>query len=161
MVGAGSIRIDGRHFRFPARAVELIRRSGVSGNLALTFDWGEYALWYLGPCVKVSMDGRRETVYTDEVYRQSLDFERGTGAWDALLQPGTTDMVLVASGSATANLMDRAPGWLPVHRDVQAALYARAGSPLVGPLRDEPSPEEVAPDGHDRTFPGPPRERTR
>jgi hypothetical protein len=31
------------------------------------FDWGEYALWHLGPRLKISMDGRRETIYSDRM----------------------------------------------------------------------------------------------
>ena len=30
------------------------------------FDWGEYAIWHLQPRVRVSMDGRRETVYSEQ-----------------------------------------------------------------------------------------------
>jgi hypothetical protein len=36
-----------------------------SGRVATFFDWGEYAIWHLGPRLRVSMDGRRETVYSD------------------------------------------------------------------------------------------------
>jgi hypothetical protein len=41
-----------------------------SGRLVTSFDWGEYAIWHLGPRLKVSIDGRRETVYSDSVRRQ-------------------------------------------------------------------------------------------
>jgi len=34
------------------------------GRLVTYFDWGEYALWHLSPRLLVSMDGRRETVYS-------------------------------------------------------------------------------------------------
>jgi hypothetical protein len=37
----------------------------VRGRLVLPFDWGEYAIWHWGPRLRVSTDGRRETVYTD------------------------------------------------------------------------------------------------
>ena len=36
---------------------------GLSGNLWTSFDWGEYAIWHFGPVLRVSIDGRRETVY--------------------------------------------------------------------------------------------------
>lgn len=36
-----------------------------AGRLVVFFDWGQYALWHWGADVKVSMDGRRETVYSD------------------------------------------------------------------------------------------------
>src|SRR5690606_14688422 len=35
------------------------------GRLVTFFDWGQYALWHFAPRLKVSMDGRRETVYSD------------------------------------------------------------------------------------------------
>lgn len=41
--------------------------SGLSGRLLTWFDWGEYAIWHLGPRLQVSMDGRRETVYSPRV----------------------------------------------------------------------------------------------
>ena len=80
----GCIRVEPNYFAFPARAVAFLRASGIRGNMAVPFDWGEYVLWHLGPGVKVSIDGRRETVYSDEAYRESRDFERGSGVWDAL-----------------------------------------------------------------------------
>ena len=36
-----------------------------NGRLALPFNWGQYAIWHLGPTLQVSIDGRRETVYTE------------------------------------------------------------------------------------------------
>ena len=90
----GCIRIEPFYFGFPSRAVAFLKECRVRGNMAVPFDWGEYVLWHLGPEVKVSMDGRRETIYSDEMYRQSCDFELGRGIWDAPLQgradrPGT------------------------------------------------------------------------
>ena len=70
----GCIRIEPFYFPFPARAVALLKQSGIRGNMAVPFDWGEYVIWHLGPGIKVSVDGRRETVYSEESYRQSRDF---------------------------------------------------------------------------------------
>src|SRR5262249_47963434 len=39
--------------------------SAVQGRLALPFDWGQFAIWHYGPRLRVSTDGRRETVYSD------------------------------------------------------------------------------------------------
>jgi hypothetical protein len=61
----GCIRVESFYFNFPARAIALLKQSGVHANMAVPFDWGEYVIWHLGPNVKVSMDGRRETVYSD------------------------------------------------------------------------------------------------
>ena len=40
-------------------------RSAEPGRLVTFFDWGQYAIWHLGPRLRVSMDGRRETIYSD------------------------------------------------------------------------------------------------
>lgn len=38
----------------------------VTGRLVLPFNWGEFALWHWGPRLRVSVDGRRETVYSQK-----------------------------------------------------------------------------------------------
>jgi len=64
------IQVDPIVNGFPARAVARIKDSGATGNMAVFFDWGEYALWHLSPRIKVSVDGRRETVYADGAHRE-------------------------------------------------------------------------------------------
>ena len=159
----GCIRVDPFYFPFPARAVALLKQSGARGNMAVPFDWGEYVLWHLGPGVKVSIDGRRETLYSDEAYRQSLDFERGRGVWDALLKTSATDLVLAAQRIADGQLaephgrLDRA---LPGHFSV---LFARAGLPCLDQIVKTPVPQ-LPDNGGGLCFPapaGPPPRPTR
>jgi len=51
-------------WRAESTPVQLLQ-GAMPGRLVTAFDWGQYALWHLGPRLKVSMDGRRETVYSD------------------------------------------------------------------------------------------------
>jgi hypothetical protein len=53
-------------------AAAALRASAARGRLITWFGWGEYALWHLSPNLKVSIDGRRETVYSDDVLRRHL-----------------------------------------------------------------------------------------
>jgi len=152
----GCIRVEPFYFAFPARAVALLKQSGVRGNMTVAFDWGEYVLWYLGPGIKVSIDGRRETVYSDESYRQSLDFARGTGDWDALLKTAPTDLVLAPIGSPTANLLSRTAGWVPLYHDTFCVLFAREGFPGLGQILQSPIPF-LPDDGEGLCFPAPGR----
>jgi hypothetical protein len=66
-------------------AVEFLRAESTSSNerLLTWFDWGEYAIWHLSPVgVRVSMDGRRETVYSDHVLNSHWSFYRNDpNAW--------------------------------------------------------------------------------
>jgi hypothetical protein len=86
-------------------AVAYLRAHHVRGNMLTYFDWGEYAIWHLSPDVRVSMDGRRETVYSDEgIDRHLAIYANGAGALDHVrqLQP---DYI-----------------WLPRHLPVVSAL---------------------------------------
>ena len=107
----------------------------------MPYDWGEYVLWHLGPGVKVSMDGRRETVYSDLEYRRSRNFERGTGVWDALLKTTPpTELVLAHNASPTTNLMSHLRGWLPLYQDTYCAALRPRGIPWVDPDHGNPGP---------------------
>lgn len=152
------IRIEPFYFAFPARGVAWLRESGVHGNMAVPFDWGEYVLWHLGPRVKVSIDGRRETLYPEESYRESLDFEHGTRVWNALLKSSPTDLVLAQSGSPTTNLLSQTPGWQPVYQDEFCTLFARSGFPELSRLVDSRIPD-LPPNGAGLCFPGHSRAR--
>jgi hypothetical protein len=68
-------------------AVAYLRAHHVRGNMLTYFDWGEYAIWHLSPDVRVSMDGRRETVYSDEgIDRHLAIYANGAGALDHVRQ---------------------------------------------------------------------------
>lgn len=111
----------------PREAVRLLARSGVSGNLATRFNWGEYAIWHLGPRVQVGMDGRRETVYPDSVYRAYNSFRLGRDDWYRWLDQYGADLALVAAGSPPDNLLSLKAGWRAVHRNDLSVLYGRVG----------------------------------
>lgn len=120
---------------YPTAAVQLLKSTGTRGNLAIQFEWGEYALWHLGPRVKVSVDGRRETVYSEAVYDANLNFMYGRKDWMALLRDYPTDMALVMPASATYNLLSLLDGWVVVYEDQASALFVREESALAGPLQ--------------------------
>jgi hypothetical protein len=116
---------------FPARAVAVMQSAGVEGNLAVEFNWGEYVIWHLGPGAQVSVDGRRETVYSDAVYRENLDFMLGEGAWDRLVERPETEMALVDRARPADALMRGKAGWVVAYEDEAATLFVREGSPWL------------------------------
>lgn len=110
--------------KYPVYAVQLLNDSNIQGNLATEFNWGEYIIWYLSPQIKVSIDGRRETVYSKDIYQKVLDFLHGTNKWSALIE-GNTDLVLVYKNSPIDNLMANYKGWSRVYEDIASVLYVR------------------------------------
>jgi hypothetical protein len=112
----------------PVDSVRFLKESGVRGNLALHFDWGDYAIWHLSPGIKVSIDTRREMAYPEQVYRTNAQNMFGIGDWDVLLDQEPTDLLLAKRETALDNLMALKPGWVEVFQDDQSVLYAREGS---------------------------------
>jgi hypothetical protein len=135
------IPIEPSFIRFPVRAVAVMDRAGVKGNLATFFDWGEYILWHLSSNVRVSIDGRRETVYSPESYNRSLRFLYGVGEWDAILDDPLTDMALVGRDQPTYNLIRLKPGWQLVYEDDLSGLFLRDDSPQAETIRQTVAPD--------------------
>ena len=135
------IRMDGRKTEFPVKAVALLKQSNATGNMAVHFDWGEYVLWHLGPRIKVSIDGRRETVYSERSYAENLRFTSGLGNWDRILEKPETHLAFVSKGFPVFNLMQLKPGWTRVYEDPMSGLFVRRGSPLEEEIRLTKAPD--------------------
>ena len=86
---------------------------------------GEYLIWYLGPRVKVMVDGRRETVYPQDIYQQYLNFQSGVNDWDRLLRDHPADVALLERNSVSANLLRLEDNWTLVYQDDVAIILAR------------------------------------
>ena len=100
---------------------------GLSGRLWTTFDWGEYAIWHFGPALRVSIDGRRETLYSDAVVQLNHAGESGDPAALARITELGTDYVWLPSSRTAARQ------WLEAHRyrvdiDTGASFIAVRGT---------------------------------
>jgi hypothetical protein len=120
--------------------------------MAVDFDWGTYVLARLGPAIKVSIDGRRETVYDSDMQAQNLRFRFGLGEWDTLLTKYDTQLALVSKEMAAYNLMKQRPGWKLLYEDPLSALFGRDGLPQVAAIERTPVPA-VSYDGSGLCFP--------
>ena len=66
--------------------VAMVKERELQGRLVVWFDWGEYAIWHFTPdLLSVSIDGRRETVYTDQIMQKHLNFYYVPSSTDAFL----------------------------------------------------------------------------
>lgn len=135
------VKIDPvRSITFPVRAVEWIRRSEVEGKLATFFDWGEYAIWHLEPGIRVSMDGRRETVYPDSIREEYLRFRNGLTGWEDHIDRHGAEMALVHVATPMFSLMKLKPGWDLMYEDSLSAIFAPMGSSHAARLAETPVP---------------------
>lgn len=145
-VNAACVRIDGRTTP-EAGAVEFFRRHGSSGRLLVWFDWGQYALWHLAPDLRVSVDGRRETVYSAAVQDRHLRFFFDAPGGAALPAELSADYIWIPKDLPAAGRL-RADGWTPVYADARSVIFSRAPAPVPS------SPPPFAGDPR-RCFPDP------
>jgi hypothetical protein len=131
------IREDPAHA--PDRAAVRLLDSAPAGRLVTFFDWGEYALWHLGPAIRVSMDGRRETVYSDaalDAHRQILE---GTSAGFALLQRWRPEYIWLPSSSAATRQWAAQHGYRLAYESSNSFVAVRADLPPLTPAPDSRS----------------------
>jgi hypothetical protein len=90
------------------------------------FETGAYCTWKLHPRVRISIDGRYEVVFSEELLDQTLGFYRAQPGWEKILKRYPTDLVLVPAKEKVSARMP-ATGWSRVYADPEYALYARPG----------------------------------
>ena len=104
-------------------------------------------IWHFSPRLKVSIDGRRETVYSDALIASHMAFYLGEGAAADLPSRIAADYVWVPSWLPVVAKL-RASGWSPVFEGPQSVILSRFGSPTAAVTL-------ATADAEPRAFPGP------
>lgn len=110
---------------YPVGAVEYIKSHHLAGNLVTEFDWGEYLIWNLFPQCKVALDGRYETVYSNEIANQYFNFIYGHKNWGQFLEKYPVKMVLIKRRRKLYSLIKAEHQWLQVYRDQGCVLFIK------------------------------------
>jgi hypothetical protein len=133
-------------WRPDAYATSALAASNPTGRIVTWFNWGEYAIWHFGPALKVSIDGRRETVYSDAVLQWHTAVSEGDPAALRKFEQSPPEYVWLPQGRS-----DRVRAWLGSHG---YRLDIETPTSFVGVRADLPKvvPAAVASSG---CFPGP------
>jgi hypothetical protein len=73
-----------------AAGLARLKATSGEGRLVVWFTWGQYALWHVSPRLKVSWDGRRETLYSEAAQetQKAVAFGRKEGdEWLTRVRP--------------------------------------------------------------------------
>ena len=130
-------------------AMEFIRSRQLAGRMVTFFDWGQYAIWHKPDALRVSMDGRRETVYSERTVDLHLDMYLGTADGLAYLDTLHADYVWVPTELPLAGLLAKSPMWTPAYRSNRSIIFARSGLLPAG------TPVQEGGAAQTRCFPGP------
>jgi hypothetical protein len=130
---------------FPeAQAAGVLTAVGARGRVLTYFDYGEYAIWHLSPDLLVSMDGRRETVYSDEVVERQFRFYTAPADRRTIVNELHPDYIWMPSSLNVAKDL-AVDGWEPIYSGPRSVILSKAGF-AVSPRYADTSP---------RCFPGP------
>jgi len=138
------IRMEESMFPEP-EAMSVAANSRIHGRMLTYFDYGEYAIWYLSPNVLVSIDGRRETVYSEQTIQRQLRFYSEPGDRKEIVNALQPDYIwMPPSLGVTKDLAS--DGWKPVFSGPRTVILARG---------DVPEHLYSGGAGASRCFPGP------
>jgi hypothetical protein len=139
------IEMDRLNWLPEGAAVEFARTNQLRGRMLTFFDWGEYAIWHLSPAVQVSIDGRRETVYSPSQIDRHMRIYSDL-ATDAEIRNLDVDYVWLPRNLQVVNRFSR-HNWVPIYDGRLSVILAR--NPGVEFEQVPAAPE------HARCFPGP------
>ena len=130
----------------PDRTAAAFLRENSPGARVLTwFDWGEYALWQLSPAgIRVSMDGRRETVYSARVLRDHQRFYQGHADMVDYPERIGADHVWLPSRFPIIEPLKRR-GWMTVLDTGQSVILRRGPGPIAVHAVTLPSGPDIFP----------------
>jgi len=111
-----SIRIDKKEY--PVNAVNFIKSKDYTGNIYCEFDWGEYIIWYMYPGMKVSIDGRYDTVYPIEFIKEVFEGR------DEI--PQGSDFILIYTYNPLLKKLENSSKWNKIYSDNVAVLFKSA-----------------------------------
>ena len=106
------------------QAASFLRENQAAGRLVVWFDWGEYVSWHFGPALKVSMDGRRETVYSAALLQAHNEFYRNESGAREFLDRLSPDYVWLPK-TLPVSPMITGWGWTPIFETGRSTVWAR------------------------------------
>jgi hypothetical protein len=113
----------------PIKAVSLLKKANLKANVLVEFNWAEYFIWHLGPQMKVAIDPRCETAYSDYVlFNLYCGFITTSSHWDDILDKAPTDLVLISPNTIVGTLLEKKSGWEKIYTDSTCSIFAKKGS---------------------------------
>jgi hypothetical protein len=128
-------------------AATFVERTGLRGRVLVWFDWGEYVIWHFSPRLRVSIDGRRETVYSDDLIARHMAFYLGDRTSLDLPARIDADYIWLPKWIPVVAPL-REGGWTPIFEGPESIILSRSGS-NVRPVT------VVTVNRETRVFPGP------
>jgi hypothetical protein len=141
------VTMDGSWLPEP-EAAAYVSTHRLHGNMFTWFNYGEYAIWHFWPAIRVSIDGRRETVFTEELraaHRRIYD--NAPEALDDISRLNPDYVWLPVDLPVIKRL--EAAGWVLLFRGRRSTILGHSGATMVA------AAAAPIPISQSRAFPGP------
>ena len=113
---------------YPAGAVQFLKERSFTGNVMTPFASGAYVSWMCYPNVRVSLDGRYEVAYREDVFPKHDLFYGAEPGWQKVLIEFPADLILVQNNSAIRQSLGKqgsqTESWRVIYEDSVFCLYA-------------------------------------
>lgn len=121
------------HQLLPVGGVEFLRMNRLHGNMFNAYEWGGYIIWNLYPSYKVMIDGRANTVYPEQLYKEHIDAVWGSQGWDRILDKYKISFAILnkvfreAKGQKLIERLRKDPRWFTIYEDDVEMIFVRNG----------------------------------
>ena len=129
---------------YPIDAIEALRAARFRGDLLTHFNWGNFVLNRMAPSVRVSFDGRFETVFPSRIAAAHWAFYKGDPAGDWLLESFLPDAILLPRGLPPVERLREMVDWENVYEIEHVVIFMPAGRTI--PLQPAPTGRDDAPE---------------
>jgi hypothetical protein len=107
---------------YPTGAINFLKANDINGNVLVPFDWGEDVIWNL-PESRVSIDGRFDTVYPEDVINAHFNALKSEDAWNYLLNKYPADIILAQRNPYANKLLRESKNWIYVYSDRISIIF--------------------------------------
>ena len=112
----------------PVKAVEFIRRTGLSGRMLNDYVFGGYLIWAM-PEQKVFVDGRADVYEWTGVMGDLAEWATLQADPTVLLDKYRVDFCLMSREAPMSRVLPLLPGWKMIYSDEISAIFARSRIP--------------------------------
>jgi len=114
--------------QFPIEAIEFLEKNKVEANAIVFFDWAEECIWKLFPRIRVFLDGRFKSAYSEKTINAYLSFIYATDNYLSAINDYPTDMVFVHINNPCTEFMRKQQGWQIIYQDHMAVIFVKRSS---------------------------------
>lgn len=113
---------------YPVAACNFINAQQLKGNLLTPFVSGGYVSWRSYPSIRVSLDGRYEVAYRDDILPKHDQFFLAQDRWSELLEEYPVDLILVQNSAPVRKKLQGDScnrNWMTIYSDSAFTLFAK------------------------------------